>query len=148
MNFENIISNSPEKTKKIASEFSKELKIGDIIILSGNLGVGKTCFVKGLASNFGILEDEVTSPSFKILNQYVGDNIDLYHFDFYRLHYEDGFPQFEWDEITENGIAVIEWGDNWSGPANYLVSIESLKENNRKISIKRIEDEYISKYCL
>jgi len=128
---------SEEQTKAFAEEFSYFLKKGDIVILSGSLGAGKTCFVKGIARAFGISEKEVTSPSFKLLNQYSSPELEIYHFDFYRLHYENGFPMFEWDDITETGIALIEWGDDWEGPLDYLVSI---KRNGieRNIIIKRI----------
>lgn len=134
-------STSSEETKRIASDFSKNLKIGDIVLLIGDLGAGKTNFVKGMAPVFGISEDEVTSPSFKLLNQYSGNTSEIYHFDFYRLHYENGFPMFEWDEITETGIAVIEWGNEWNGPVNYTVYIKMLG-STREIIIKKENYEH------
>jgi len=134
-------SHSPEETKRIATDFSNSLKLGDIVVLIGDLGAGKTNFVKGMAPVFGISEDEVNSPSFKLLNQYSGNDLEIYHFDFYRLHYEDGFPMFEWDEITETGIAIIEWGENWDGPVNYTVNIK-VTETTRNIIIKRKKHEY------
>lgn len=101
-------SNSPADTEKIAEEFAKGLKMGDIICLNGDLGVGKTAFVQGLAKALGITE-YVSSPTFTIVNTYHGDLV-LNHFDVYRITdseemFEIGFDEYVYGE----GISVIEW---------------------------------------
>ena len=74
---EKYITNSEEETKKFAKEFAKKLKVGDVIVLTGDLGSGKTKFVEGVLSNFG-LENEISSPTFTIVNEYKKDDINIY----------------------------------------------------------------------
>ena len=73
---EKYITNSEEETKKFAKEFAKKLKVGDVIVLTGDLGSGKTKFVEGVLSNFG-LENEISSPTFTIVNEYKKDDINI-----------------------------------------------------------------------
>lgn len=77
-------SHSEDETKEFAKKFAKEIKKGDVIVLSGDLGSGKTKFTEGFLSYFG-LEDEISSPTFTIINEYQKDNTNIYHFDVYRL---------------------------------------------------------------
>ena len=105
-----IITGSEQETLNLAEKIAKLIKPGDVISISGELGIGKTCFVKGLAKGMGIAQI-VTSPSFIILKIY-HNKIPLYHFDVYRLdrsyQLEDiGFNQFQYGD----GVTVIEWGD-------------------------------------
>ncbi len=102
---------SAEETQKIAKEFAKTLKAGDVVALSGDLGAGKTAFTAGVAGALGVKE-QVTSPTFTIVNQYDGD-ITLYHFDAYRL--ENVAPsECDWmdDYLFGDGISIIEWAEN------------------------------------
>ena len=108
-----IITTSEQETLNLAKKIAKLLKPGDVISISGELGTGKTCFVKGLAQGMGISQ-VVTSPSFVILKIYY-NKIPLYHFDVYRLDKsfqleEIGFQQFQYGD----GITVVEWGDKVS----------------------------------
>lgn len=108
-----IITTSEQETLNLAKKIAKLLKPGDVISVSGELGTGKTCFVKGLAQGMGISQ-VVTSPSFVILKIYY-NKIPLYHFDVYRLDKsfqleEIGFQQFQYGD----GITVVEWGDKVS----------------------------------
>lgn len=101
-------SYSPEETADIAAEFAKTLKSGDVICLNGDLGVGKTAFVQGLARALGVT-DYVSSPTFTIVNSYDGI-LPLHHFDVYRINdceemYEIGYEEY----IYGDGISVIEW---------------------------------------
>jgi len=107
------ISNSPEETEKIAFQVGKELQVGDVVCLNGELGSGKTVFTKGLAKSLGV-QDYITSPTFTIVNEYMGQ-IPVYHFDVYRINdpqemYEIGFE----DYIFGDGVTIIEWSDNIS----------------------------------
>ena len=105
-----IISNNQEETKQLAKKFAKFLSKGDIVVLTGELGAGKTKFVEGFLENFN-LQDEISSPTFNIVNEYVNDNISIYHFDVYRLLDSDEFYSIGGEEYFERGICLIEWGE-------------------------------------
>lgn len=101
-------SDSYDETLRIAAEFSGTLKCGDVLCMYGDLGVGKTAFVQGLAKGLGI-DEPITSPTFTIVNEYEG-KLPLYHFDVYRIAdsdemYEVGFDEYVYGE----GVSVIEW---------------------------------------
>lgn len=122
------ISRSEKETIEIAERFSQTLKAGDVIALSGNLGAGKTAFVKGVAKSLGC-RDIVSSPTFTLVNEYTGTEYMLYHFDVYRLSNITA-ENCDWiDEyLFSDGICIIEWADN-------LVNI--LPENYIKINIRK-----------
>lgn len=103
-------SSSENDTKKFARDFAENSKNGDVIVLSGDLGSGKTKFTEGFLSYFG-LEDEISSPTFTIINEYHKDNINIYHFDVYRLEDASEFYAIGGDEYFEKGICIIEWGE-------------------------------------
>ena len=101
-------SNSVKETQNIAKAFAKELKPGDVLCLNGDLGVGKTAFVQGLAKGLGV-EDYIQSPTFTIVNCYDG-KLPLYHFDVYRIADSDEMYEIGYEEyVYGNGISVIEW---------------------------------------
>lgn len=102
------ISNSYEETRKIAFEFAKTLNSGDVLCMYGDLGVGKTAFVQGLAKGLGI-DDHITSPTFTIVNEYSG-TLPLYHFDVYRIADSDEMYEIGYEEyVYGDGVSVIEW---------------------------------------
>lgn len=103
-------SKSEQETKQFASNLASQLNNGDIIILNGELGSGKTKFTEGFLEYFN-LEDEISSPTFTIVNEYKNNNINIYHFDVYRLENSDEFYAIGGDEYFENGICIIEWGN-------------------------------------
>ena len=105
-----FISNSVFDTMLFAKKLAKKLHKGDTVILSGNLGAGKTKFVEGFLSNFN-LQDEISSPTFNIVNEYVKDDIIIYHFDVYRLKDSSEFYEIGGEEFFDNGICLIEWGE-------------------------------------
>lgn len=104
-----LISNSEEETKKIAENIASQLKKGDIIVLTGDLGSGKTKFVEGILTYFG-KEDEISSPTFTIVNEYDASE-KIFHFDVYRLEDIDEFYAIGGEEYFEKGICLIEWGE-------------------------------------
>ncbi len=104
------ISKNENDTINFAYNFAKHLKKGNIIVLSGDLGSGKTKFTQGILKYFG-LEDEISSPTFTIVNEYHKDTINIYHFDVYRLSDSDEFYAIGGDEYLNNGICIIEWGE-------------------------------------
>lgn len=124
------ISKNEQDTISFAKNFASKLNKGDIIVLSGELGSGKTKFVQGILEYFG-LADEISSPTFTIVNEYIKDDINLYHFDVYRLADIDEFYAMGGDEYFQNGICLIEWGE----------MIESiLPEHYTKITFKKNND--------
>ena len=100
-------SNNENDTKKIAKLLASKLTNGDLIVLSGELGSGKTKFTEGFLSYFG-LQDEISSPTFTIVNEYKKDDINIYHFDVYRLEDSSEFYAIGGDEYFDKGICLIE----------------------------------------
>ncbi len=138
-------TNSPEETESIAKEFAMLLDAGEaeFIAMYGDLGVGKTAFVRGLASVLAP-SARVKSPTYTIVNEYKGIRLPLYHFDVYRISDEDELYAMGFDDYTQSGICVVEWSENIpdSIPAcAYRVTIERQpnNENERKITIERDE---------
>ncbi len=115
------ISHSAEETQRIAAEIASGFKAGDVVALLGDLGAGKTAFVRGAARALNALEP-VSSPTFAILNEYYGD-LTIHHFDVYRIE-GGGEAEREWlDEyLFGDGVCLIEWAENISAllPENYI----------------------------
>lgn len=105
-----FISKCEQDTIDFASKFASKLNKKDIIVLSGELGSGKTKFVQGILKYFG-LENEISSPTFTIVNEYNSKPCPIYHFDVYRLADTDEFYAMGGEEYFENGICLIEWGE-------------------------------------
>ena len=104
-------SGSYEETRKIASEFAKNLKSVDVLTIDGDLGAGKTAFTGGLALGLGI-DSHVTSPTFTIVNEYRQGALPLFHFDVYRLESMDDLYDIGWEDyVSQGGICVVEWAD-------------------------------------
>ena len=134
-------SNSENETKEFAKKFASKLNKSDVIVLSGNLGSGKTKFTEGFLSFFG-LENEISSPTFTIVNEYHKDDINIYHFDVYRLEDTDEFYAMGGEEYFENGICIIEWGEQIEEilPKGYTkISFRKLEENEdyRELKIEK-----------
>lgn len=132
-----------DATKEIAQDFAKTLKSGDVVCMYGDLGAGKTEFVRAMAQEFGIT-DYITSPTFTIVNEYKG-TLDLYHFDVYRIADSDEMYEIGYDEyIDGDGICVIEWAElieDILPPHRYNVTINkdlANGESYRKITIEEI----------
>ena len=107
------ISREPADTLAFARRVAADLKRGDVLALRGDLGAGKTQFVKGLAAGLGYT-GEVTSPTFTLIHEYLGGRLPLYHFDFYRLETEEEAVRIGLDEYLESdGVCVIEWADKF-----------------------------------
>ncbi len=135
--FSNI--KTEEETNRIARDFASRLKKGDIVLLEGNLGSGKTFFVREVAKYFAI--DEVSSPTFAIVNEYDG-NVKIYHFDFYRIKKERELYDIGIDEYLsdEEAITFIEWAELFPNAVpeySYLVKILLLKNGLREITISK-----------
>ena len=138
------ITDSYEETEKVAAEFARGLKGGEVIAMYGDLGAGKTAFVRGMARALGI-QDHITSPTFTILNVYEGGRLPLYHFDVYRIADPDEMYEIGYEDyIGSDGVAVIEWAELIDDilPDEYLridISRDSLDDDDhREISIGRV----------
>ena len=105
-----FVSHSENDTIKFADEFASKLDAHSIIVLSGDLGSGKTKFTEGILKHFG-LEDEISSPTFTIVNEYDSKDFKIFHFDLYRLADVDEFYAMGGEEYLQNGLCIFEWGE-------------------------------------
>lgn len=141
-----IICNNENKTKIFATNLAGKLGRGDVIVLSGELGAGKTKFVEGILNHFG-LQNEISSPTFTIVNEYHNDQIDIFHFDLYRLGDVYEFENIGGDEYFEKGLCIFEWGELIEDilPDNYIkISFDKEEENEdiRKLTIETHGTKY------
>ena len=132
------LSNSEEETMLCAKRFAGQLKAGDIVFLQGDLGTGKTTFVKGLAPAFKVSSKKVNSPTFVLMNYYKG-KLPVYHFDLYRLGSPKEVDTLDFDEyFYGEGISLIEWPERLGGhkpEQYYLVEFQHKGEHARTICI-------------
>ena len=132
--------NSENDTKNFAKNLAANLHSKDIIVLTGELGSGKTKFTEGILTYFG-LQNEISSPTFTIVNEYKKENINIYHFDVYRLEDTDEFYAMGGEEYFENGICIIEWGEQIEEilPKGYTkITFRKLDENARELKIEKM----------
>ena len=134
------ISSSPEETQKIAAELAETLKGGEVIAFKGDLGMGKTCFTRGLAEGLGF-KGEVNSPTFAIMNEYNGGRLNLYHYDMYRISsWEDLDAVGFFDYCASGGVVAVEWSENIEAALSgevITVTITRIDDNKRNIVIER-----------
>ena len=132
-----IFSNSSEETFEAGKALAKKLSPGDVLAFHGDLGAGKTVFVRGLAEGLG-LDARVTSPTFTIVNEYEG-TIPLFHFDMYRLSGSDDLFEIGWEDyLTRGGICAVEWSEITEDafPDNTInINIRKIDDNSREITI-------------
>ena len=129
---------SEEETQAVARELSATLRAGDVLLLSGDLGVGKTTFVRGLAEGLGIDPREVSSPTFTIVHEYRGDGLTLYHADLYRLE-RAATDDLGLEEIgVKDGVLAIEWPDRLSHELRgaRVIRLEVVNDSSRRITIE------------
>ena len=136
-----IKTNNENETKQFAKEFASKLKKGDIIVLTGELGSGKTKFTEGVLEYFN-LQDEISSPTFTIVNEYSTPTIPIYHFDVYRLEDEDEFLAIGGEEYFDKGICIIERGEMIKNvlPKKYTQITFSKNEQNENVRELIIEE--------
>ena len=136
-----FISHSENETIEFASDFASKLNNSSIIVLSGDLGSGKTKFTEGVLKYFG-LENEISSPTFTIVNEYDANNQKIYHFDLYRLSDVDEFYAIGGEEYLQSGICIFEWGEMIEDilPRAYTKITFSRDLENIDLRILRIEE--------
>jgi tRNA threonylcarbamoyladenosine biosynthesis protein TsaE len=137
-----IVSHSEEQTSALATRLAESFKPGDVLILTGPLGAGKSVFVRGMAGGLGIDQNLVTSPTFTFVNEYPADK-PLYHFDLYRLKSSSELYEIGWDEyLSRRGIVVVEWGEKAEQmlPSRYYwIKFGIIDEHQRSIDISLVE---------
>ena len=136
------VTNSAAETRALGEKLASRLKAGDVVVLEGELGAGKSELARGIAKGLGVTET-VTSPSFTILNVYESGRCPMYHFDWYRLESADELYELGMDEyLGGDGIAVVEWPEMCPDavPEGALrIRLEAAGENERKIESGALE---------
>ena len=133
-----FLTNSPEETEKIGAALGKILTPGAVLAYRGDLGAGKTAFTRGLARGLGYAEP-VTSPTYTIVNEYLGGRLPLFHFDMYRLASSDDLWDIGWEDyLDRNGVCAVEWSENVEDALEnaILVTIHKTGETSRRIVIE------------
>ncbi len=132
-----IYTNNELETEQAGAKFAEKLPGGSVVAFYGDLGAGKTAFVRGMARGMGITS-RVNSPTFTIVNEYIGKR-ELYHFDMYRLGSADELFDIGWEDyLSRGGVCAVEWSENVAEAFEgneIVVKIEKLSDSARKISI-------------
>ena len=133
-----FITNSPEETEKVGAALGKILLPGSVLAYRGDLGAGKTAFTRGLARGLGYAEP-VTSPTYTIVNEYLGGRLPLFHFDMYRLRSSDDLWDIGWEDyLDRGGVCAVEWSENVDDAMEnaIYVTIHKTGETTRRIVIE------------
>jgi tRNA threonylcarbamoyladenosine biosynthesis protein TsaE len=132
-----VITTSEEETESAGEELAASLGPGDVVLLFGDLGAGKTAFVRGLARGLGAPGDDVSSPTFTIIQEYPG-RVTLYHVDLYRLEPREVDDLGLDDLVSGEGVVAIEWADRWNGRPDDVVEVrlEDAGEDRRRVEIR------------
>ena len=132
------ITNTPDETEAIGAALGRIIQPGTVIAYRGDLGAGKTAFTRGLARGLDCKE-LVTSPTYTIVNEYLGGRIPLFHFDMYRLRSSDDLFDIGWDDyLDRNGICAVEWSENVADAMEdpITVTVEKLGGDTRRITLE------------
>jgi len=137
-----FISNHISETEALGGRLAAQLKPGSVLAFRGDLGAGKTAFVRGLARALGI-SDYVTSPTFTIVNEYEGGRLPLFHFDMYRLASADELFNIGWEDyLNRGGICAVEWSEHIQQALDsdviWVEILRGAEDNQRLITIKGI----------
>ena len=133
-----FLTNAPEETERLGAALAACLKPGTVIAYRGDLGAGKTAFTRGLARGLHCRE-LVTSPTYTIVNEYLGGRLPLFHFDMYRLSSSDDLFDIGWEDYLERGgICAVEWSENVADALEnpIVITIEKLGDDARRITIE------------
>ena len=127
-----FITNGPEETEALGARLARALEPGAVVAFTGDLGAGKTAFVRGLARGLDV-RDRVTSPTFTIVNEYEGGRLPLFHFDLYRLGCADELFDIGWEDyLARGGVCAVEWSERME---------ELLEPGTIRVDLRRGEDE-------
>lgn len=138
-----VTTAGPDETRTLGNLLGSFVLPGTVVLLSGDLGVGKTCFAQGVARGLTVpSETPVTSPSYTLLNVHYG-RLPLYHFDLYRLSQVDDLADLGYDDFAEgDGLTLVEWADRMTGglAASMTVVIERLGETERRVTFEAMDE--------
>jgi len=133
-----ITTHSESETAAVGRDLAPTLEAGSVVLLVGDLGAGKTAFVRGLAQGLGISPDEVSSPTFTLMQEYRGGRVPLVHVDLYRLDDPREIEDLGLDELGETCVLAIEWAEKLPRPlAGTEVRIEHRTDDARQVSITK-----------
>jgi len=139
-----VYSLSEQETMDLGRRMARTLKGGELIVLEGDLGMGKTVFARGVAAGLGVSEDEVRSPSFTLVHEYEGGRCPLFHVDLYRLNGGEDLEGLGLDELTEaGGVVLVEWGEKlplWYRREALTVRFHDLGEGSRQIELDQRDE--------
>ncbi len=133
-----FITNSPAETEAVGAALGRVIPAGTVIAYRGDLGAGKTAFTRGLARGLGYAEP-VTSPTYTIVNEYLGGRLPLFHFDMYRLASSDDLWDIGWEDyLDRSGVCAVEWSENVADALEgaVTVTIEKTGEESRRITLE------------
>ena len=133
-----FITISPQETEAVGAALGKVLPAGTVLAYEGDLGAGKTAFTRGLAKGLGSTE-QVTSPTYTIVNEYLSGRLPLFHFDMYRLASADDLWDIGWEDYLERGgICAVEWSENVTEALDdpVRIRIEKTSDESRRITIE------------
>jgi tRNA threonylcarbamoyladenosine biosynthesis protein TsaE len=130
-----VVTNSPVETEAAGERLGRNLELGDLLLLKGDLGAGKTTFVRGVVRGAGS-SAHVASPTFQLVRVYPG-RVQLAHVDLYRLGSDSELADLGLDELLEQGAVVVEWGERLDAPEAALLSIEHLGGDRRRLHMRR-----------
>ena len=131
-------TNSPEETERVGEALGRIVRPGTVIAYQGDLGAGKTAFTRGLARGLGYA-DMVTSPTYTIVNEYLGGRLPLFHFDMYRLRSAEDLWDIGWEDyLDRGGVCCVEWSENVAEALEnpLTISIEKLGDTTRRITLE------------
>ena len=134
---EEYVTHSPEDTEQLGEQLAKRLKGDEVLAFSGGLGMGKTAMVRGIARGLGVCDD-VSSPTFALVNQYEGGRVPLYHFDMYRVENWDDLYSTGFFDYLGTGILAVEWSENIDGALEDPVRIDISRGENENDRVFRI----------
>ena len=131
------VSSSEEETSELGAALGRDLRPGDLVLLYGDLGAGKTAFVRGLARGVGANPDDVSSPTFTIVQEYAAPSLMLYHVDLYRLEPQEIDDLGLEDLVSGDGIVAIEWAERWRGRPDDVIEVrlEDVGDEQRRVTV-------------
>lgn len=126
-----FITRSPQETEQLGAALARYLQPGDVLAYTGDLGAGKTAFTRGLAAGLGITE-RVTSPTYTVVNEYLGGRLPLFHFDMYRLGSADDLFDIGWEDyLARGGVCAVEWSEN----------VEEALEDPIRVELRKVDGD-------
>ena len=141
-----FVTHSPAETERLGEKLAEKLTPGAVLAYRGELGAGKTAFTRGLARGLGYT-DPVTSPTYTIVNEYLGGRLPLFHFDMYRLSSAEDLWDIGWEDyLDRGGVCAVEWRENVAEalPDAITVTIRKVDDTTRQITVEGADYEDLS----